>query len=71
MKRADGEACYLSIAFPKIVICTKALESVSWMHREGPKGCRERIRTNAECNGRLILSGQSHLFYQSSLVNIL
>jgi hypothetical protein len=41
---------------------------VSWMRREGPKVCKERIRANAECNGRLISSGPSHLSCQSSQI---
>lgn len=34
MGRADGEACYFSIAFPKIAICTKASESLGCVEKD-------------------------------------
>jgi hypothetical protein len=65
MERADGEACYLSIAFAKIAICTKAPESHGCVEKD------QKVTGNGSGrmpNGRLISSGQSLLSCQSSQI---
>lgn len=72
MERADGEACYLSITFPRIAICTKASESLGCVEKDQKvAGNASGRMPNVLRKGRLISSGQSHLSCHSSLSDIL